>query len=88
MPGARGVVGLPGAMSVDRSIVYTATHRAICFRGANHPATPWSWSVRWYLFNNAQAAVTVQACFDWPLPMERDWAGGVASNWFRFRVNM
>ena len=88
MPGARSVVGLPGAMCIDRAIVYTAAHRAICLRGANHPARPFSWCVWGYFFNNAQAAVSVQACFDWPLPVERDWTGGVASNWCSFRVDM
>ena len=75
------MVGLPGAVVIDRLIVNHAP------RGDDHPAEPRGGLAHRYSLQHSQTNISVKAVLDGLLPVERNLTGGMNCHRFSFLVN-
>ena len=82
-----GVVCLPGGVLVQGLKVNCAPWFARLLWAYDHLVTPRYWGANRDWLDDAQADVLIKTCFDFVLPMDRDWDGGVVGNGVSIRVN-
>ena len=70
------MMGLPGAVVIDRLVVNHAPGGPIMFGGDDHPAEPRGGLVHWYSLQYSQTNISVKAILD---PMYGDRGRGLNS---------
>ena len=75
------MMGLPGAVVIDRLVVNHASGGPIMFGGDDHPAEPRGGLVHWYSLQHSQMNISVKAVLHLLGPVYGDRGRGVNSYW-------
>ena len=75
------MMGLPGAVVIDRLVVNHTPGGPIMFGGDDHPAEPRGGLVHWYSLQHSQTNISVKAVLHLLGPVYGDRGRGVNSYW-------